>query len=126
MDLVAPDNNDYPVAFSSTENELMEMYDYVASDMRDTYIKKNTAYGNSFDHTIDKFGYIAALIRLNDKMERLCNLMQSDQFIIDLQSAAIKDPDTNESILDTTKDLANYAIMLASKLYRDINAIEAS
>lgn len=65
------------------------------------YKRKNAAYGNSFDLSIDKYGYTAALVRLEDKKNRLDQLL--------LQGGAEYD----ESIQDTCLDLANYAIMLA-------------
>lgn len=66
-----------------------------------TYEQKNTAYGNSFDRSIDRFGYIAGLVRMEDKMNRLEQLL-------------IKNAEPNdESAVDTALDLANYAIMIA-------------
>jgi hypothetical protein len=65
------------------------------------YKRKNAAYGNSFDLSIDKYGYTAALVTLEGKKNRLDQLL--------LRGGAEDD----ESIQDTCLDLANYAIMLA-------------
>lgn len=61
---------------------------------------KNADYGNSFSKSVKEFGLTAALIPITNKVNRLKQLIQSD-------SAQVKD----ESIDDTLKDLACYAIM---------------
>jgi hypothetical protein len=80
-----------------------EAFDAITDELKDTYIKKNHDYGNSFDKSIDKFGLTAAVVRMNDKMERLNSLLN-------------KDAKVNESIRDTVMDLANYCIMTAMYL----------
>lgn len=80
-----------------------EAFDKITDELKDTYIKKNHDYGNSFDKSIDKFGLTAAVVRMNDKMERLSSLIN-------------KDAKVNESIRDTVMDLANYCIMTAMYL----------
>ena len=64
--------------------------------------QKNKAYGNSFESSLDKHGIVAALVRMDDKMERLATLNK-------MGSAQVGD----ESIIDTATDLGNYALMLA-------------
>lgn len=61
---------------------------------------KNADYGDSFSKSVKEFGLTAALIPITNKVNRLKQLLQSD-------SAQVKD----ESIDDTLKDLACYAIM---------------
>jgi hypothetical protein len=78
-------------------------FDAITDELKDTYIKKNHDYGNSFDKSIDKFGLTAAVVRMNDKMERLNSLLH-------------KDAKVDESIRDTVMDLANYCIMTAMYL----------
>lgn len=80
-----------------------EAFDAITDELKDTYIKKNHDYGNSFDKSIDKFGLTAAVVRMNDKMERLNSLLN-------------KDAKVDESIRDTVMDLANYCIMTAMYL----------
>ena len=63
------------------------------------YLKKNKDYGNSFDKTLNEFGIVAGLIRLNDKMNRVKSIYNKD--------VSVKD----ESLEDTLIDLANYAVM---------------
>lgn len=75
------------------------------SESLDIFLKKNKAYGNSFENSINKHGTIAAIVRMEDKMDRLFTL--------------IKNPDIfsfDESVIDTATDLGNYALMLACYL----------
>jgi hypothetical protein len=83
-----------------------ELYKDVAHNMGITYVKKNAAYGDSFSQSIDRFGYVAALVRMNDKLQRLEQLL--------INNAAEDD----ESALDTAMDLGNYAIMTATHLLK--------
>ena len=67
--------------------------------MTELYERKNKDYGNSFDKTLNEFGIVAGLIRLNDKMNRVKSIYNKD--------VSVKD----ESPEDTLIDLANYAVM---------------
>lgn len=71
----------------------------ITTDMAKTYAAKNHDYGNSFEQSCNKFGIIASVVRLGDKMNRIESLVT--------KKAEVKD----ESIKDTLLDLANYAIM---------------
>lgn len=73
------------------------------TELTDIFEKKNKDYGNSFEESLEKHGIIAAIVRMEDKMLRLSNLSknQSEQLVKD------------ESIIDTLKDLSNYALMTA-------------
>lgn len=70
-------------------------------ELQEIFVKKNTDYGNSFEESLEKHGIIAAIVRMEDKMSRLQTLSKQD--------ALVKD----ESIIDTLKDLSNYALMSA-------------
>ena len=67
--------------------------------LTEIYQAKNQDYGNSFEKTLDRFGLVASIIRLSDKMNRIKSLSQ--------KKAKVE----SESIEDTLLDLANYAIM---------------
>lgn len=69
----------------------------------DTFCRKNHDYGNSFEESLDKFGIIASLVRMQDKMLRLQSLMDESK----TQQVG------SESLLDTLEDLSNYAAMTA-------------
>lgn len=71
----------------------------IAKGMIETFVKKNHDYGNSFDKSLDKFGFVASVVRMGDKMNRIESLIY--------KSSLVKD----ESIRDTLLDLANYAVM---------------
>lgn len=85
-----------------TEGRLKK-FDTVTAELRDTYERKNKDYGNSFEESIDEFGSIAFVVRADDKMRRLKQLVQNE--------ANVKD----ESFDDTVRDLANYCIMYAMR-----------
>lgn len=76
-------------------------------ELQEIFIKKNTDYGNSFEESLEKHGLIAAIVRMEDKMSRLNTLSKN--------KALVKD----ESIIDTLKDLSNYALMTAVWLEQD-------
>ncbi len=63
-----------------------------------TYINKNSDYGNSFDKSLDEFGIVASLVRMTDKLNRAKQLSQQEARV-------------DESMRDTLMDLANYAVM---------------
>ena len=68
-------------------------------ELLQTFVDKNADYGNSFESSLEEYGLIAALIRMDDKMGRLRTIIKSE--------AKVKD----ESISDTLRDLSNYALM---------------
>lgn len=69
--------------------------------------KKNADYGNAFEQSCDKWGIVAALTRMGDKMNRIESLYRNGD-------ALIKD----EKIEDTLIDLAAYAIMTVEWLHK--------
>lgn len=71
----------------------------ICKSMIATYVKKNHDYGSSFDKSLDKFGIVAAVVRIGDKMNRIESL------------AGKKAQVTDESIRDTLVDMANYCVM---------------
>lgn len=76
---------------------------YTMLDIHELYYTKNKDYGDAFTQSLDKHGPIAALVRMEDKWNRLSNLMSTGK------EGYIK----SESVEDTLIDLANYAIMTA-------------
>lgn len=71
----------------------------ITTNMAKTYAAKNHDYGNSFEQSCNKFGIIAAIVRMSDKMNRLESLA--------VKRAEVKD----ESIKDTLLDLASYSVI---------------
>lgn len=77
----------------------------IANGLGELYEKKNRAYGDSFSDTYKKLGIISAVTRISDKHNRLCNLATNPDI-----------DNLGESIEDTLKDLASYAIMTLIEL----------
>lgn len=77
----------------------VEQFMSVTQNMAKTYAAKNHDYGNSFEESLDKFGLVASVVRLGDKMNRIESLTKKE--------AQVKD----ESVKDTLLDMANYAVM---------------
>ena len=72
------------------------------------YVAKNKDYGDSFSQSLDKFGIIASLVRMGDKMNRIDSLYDKPTTEVD------------ESLVDSLEDLANYAIMTAIWLEKQV------
>lgn len=87
-------------------SDSVEQFMDITTNMAKTYAAKNHDYGNSFEQSLDKFGLLAAVVRMGDKMNRIESLSKKE--------AEVKD----ESIKDTLLDLANYAIMTVMWLNR--------
>ena len=69
------------------------------------YVERNEKYGDSFSKTFQEYGPTVALIRLEDKLNRVKALV-----------AAGLDGSDGESIIDTLKDLSNYSNMTIIEL----------
>ena len=65
-----------------------------------TFLKKNTDYGSSFEESLNEFGEVAGIVRISDKYKRLVNLTKNENNVLESKS-------------DTLKDMANYCLMLA-------------
>ena len=76
-------------------NEFLDILKPVAELLK----RKNTDYGGSYDELRDKFGEVAFIIRLHDKLARLKTL--------NAQKARVND----ESIEDTIKDIIGYCTL---------------
>ena len=98
---------------NDSSNELVESFKSITSKMAETYEKKNHDYGDSFDKSLDKFGLIASVVRMGDKMNRIESLINKSIQNPAYPSVSVKDVNLvkDESIKDTLLDLANYAIM---------------
>ena len=86
------------------ENEFMEEYKKIVTETMELCVKKNKDYGSSVQDTFEKFGDISYLVRITDKYNRICSLLNRE--------GEVKD----ESIDDTIRDMANYSFLwLASR-----------
>lgn len=69
------------------------------------YKAKNADYGDSFRESYKEWGAVSAVVRMDDKMRRIKQLIKNN------------DPQvTEESLTDSVLDLANYSIMLLMEL----------
>ena len=66
--------------------------------MHETYIKKNSDYGNSFSDLYDEYGSIISEIHIREKFDRFKQLRTNESQI-------------GESIEDTLMDMANYCLL---------------
>lgn len=79
--------------------ETVQHFADITNSMQDLYAKKNADYGNSFDRSLDKFGIVAAAVRIGDKMNRMESLIDKEPLV------------KGESTRDTLLDMASYCIM---------------
>lgn len=82
--------------------EHKELTTYLSS----LYELKNKKYGDSFGKSIRKRGFVSAIVRMEDKWNRLDNLVTMKE----------DGSDTDESLQDTLLDLANYCLMTVMEL----------
>jgi hypothetical protein len=79
----------------SQEERIIEACD----ELKALLVRKNRDYGDSFAKQYGKYGIISGLIRMDDKMSRLTNLVNGGKDTV------------GESIEDTLLDNAGYAVM---------------
>lgn len=91
--------------FGDSVNNNVNRFRKVTVEMEELYREKNRCYGDTFSKRFKKFGMLSAVIRLDDKMERIKYLCKCPQ-----------DSGGDESIRDTLIDLANYAVMTIVEL----------
>ena len=80
-------------------NNDIQRFENITSEMLNTYKKKNADYGNSFSDTIQEFGFVPSVARINDKFQRVKKMVKGEQMNI------------NESMRDNLLDIANYCIL---------------
>ena len=84
-----------------------ERHKEICEKLNQTYIDKNTAYGDSFGKMFAELGIISAITRISDKYNRIVSLAKGAENKVQ-----------DEAIEDTLLDLANYAIMTLIELER--------
>lgn len=89
-------------------NPFMEEYKKIVTETMELCIAKNKDYGSSVQDTYERFGDASYLVRITDKYNRICSLLDKE--------AEVKD----ESIDDTIRDMANYCFLwLASRRLKE-------
>lgn len=87
----------------------------IVNEMADLYEKKNSNYGDSFGQLFEELGPTAGLVPLWNKLHRATSLIKGDK-------------NNFESLEDTLKDLACYAIMnlieMEAQKDKEIDSVE--
>ena len=92
------------------EMDNVKQHESLLRQIHDTYIKKNHDYGDSFSRSFKKYGLVAAMVRMEDKWNRLDNMASgAEQKVAD------------ETIRDTLLDLAGYCVMTTMELDKQKN-----
>lgn len=88
------------------ENQMkVNAFEDITIAMRNLYEKKNMDYSDSFAKSFQEWGLPMACIRLDDKLNRLKSFAKKQDMQV-----------TDETVIDTLTDLANYAIMTIMEL----------
>ncbi len=85
-----------PTGLLSEENSFKEYTDKLAQ----TLLEKNSAYGDSFTKSVDKYGLSVIGVRLSDKYNRIEHLITNHEL-----------KENDESLEDTLLDMAGYSIL---------------
>lgn len=86
-------------------NEKLKRLKEIHQQEEALYAERNEKYGDSFAKTFQEYGKAVALIRLEDKLNRAKTLVSMGL-----------DGSDGESLIDTLKDLSNYANMTIIEL----------
>lgn len=81
-----------------TQENKVKRFREIVNKMADLYEKKNNNYGDSFGKLYEDLGPLAGLVPLHNKLDRATSLVKGNK-------------NNFESLEDTFKDLACYAIM---------------
>ena len=84
-----------------------EAFKRISQENFELYKRKNIDYGNSFAEQFQEFRMQSVMFRLQDKVSRIKQLSMNSQRVSD------------ESLIDTLRDLSNYAIMTIVELEKD-------
>lgn len=79
----------------------------ILENLHDTYVDKNNKYGDAFAETVEKYGNVAALTRMYDKFSRIETMILNEI------------EDSEESVIDSALDLANYLVMFVMELEKN-------
>lgn len=94
----------------------IDNYKKLQDTMLQTFVDKNSDYGDSFGKTFEKYGIVSAMTRMSDKMNRIDNLTsKSFQSTINERGSKMR---VDESIEDTLLDLANYAMLTYLQIHK--------
>lgn len=78
----------------------VERFKQITEEMQELCKRKNSDYGSSVNDTYKKYGMVSYLVRMEDKINRIRNLVLNGNQKVE-----------DERIRDTLMDLANYSIL---------------
>ena len=77
----------------------------LANEIAELVEKKDKDYNSAFSKTLKEYGNVAYFLRLDDKLNRLKNLMLNNN-----------NAEVNESIEDTLKDIIGYTLLMLKEI----------
>ena len=83
------------------ESEIVNM----AKEIAELVEKKDKDYNSAFSKTLKEYGNVAYFLRLDDKLNRLKNLMLNNN-----------NAEVNESVEDTLKDIIGYTLLMLKEI----------
>lgn len=86
----------------------VDRFKQITDEMVKLYERKNSDYGSSIHDTYMKYGAVAYLVRMEDKINRIRNIVLSGNQKVE-----------DEKIHDSLVDLANYSILMLLELEGD-------
>lgn len=88
-------------------NENNNNFETLSGVIGQTLLEKNHAYNNSYDDTVDTYGLITIGIRLEDKYNRIKNLLLRNEL-----------GENDEQLIDSLLDNAGYSILAINYLVK--------
>ena len=83
------------------ENSIVEL----ATEIAELVEKKDKDYNSAFSKTLKEYGNVVYFIRIDDKLNRLKNLMLNNN-----------SGEINESVEDTLKDIIGYTLLMLKEI----------
>lgn len=77
----------------------------LANEIAELVEKKDKDYNSAFSKTLKEYGNVAYFLRIDDKLNRLKNLMLNNN-----------NAEVNESIQDTLKDIIGYTLLMLKEI----------
>ena len=95
------------LAYKKSRFEIVHESDIVtiATEIAELVEKKDKDYNSAFSKTLKEYGNVAYFLRIDDKLNRLKNLMLNNN------NATV-----NESVEDTLKDIIGYTLLMLKEL----------
>ena len=87
---------------------MTDRFKQITDEMVKLYERKNSDYGSSIHDTYMKYGAVAYLVRMEDKINRIRNIVLSGNQRVE-----------DERIKDSLLDVSNYSILMLLELEGD-------